>query len=264
MKQHHKFGVCRLSIIPVRAQPSDKSELTTQLLFGDHYRGIEISDDNNWLKIKIEFDDYEGWIDLKQHHDISEAFFDHINNLEYKICTDISTTILYKKQLINIVMGSILPIASSELFEMQEQFAFNGESKNLGQKSDFDYVKKIANKYRNAPYLWGGKTPFGIDCSGFTQQVYKICGYRLKRDAWQQYQQGNPIELLSDAQPGDLAFFKNDQNKITHTGIIMENSEIIHASGKVRVDKLDEKGIFNVESQKYTHYLKGIRKIILV
>lgn len=252
-------GICRLGIVPVRSKASDKSEMVTQLLFGDHYSIIE--KDKSWYKIKVEFDEYEGWIDNKQHSEISDEYFDHLNNTEFKIATDITSTILYKKRLIQIVIGSILPISSYELFEVNEQFAFNGSSKNIGEKQDFEYLKQIIKPYMNAPYLWGGKTPFGIDCSGLSQQIFKLCGYKLKRDASQQYLYGEKVGNLHEAQPGDLAFFHNEKEVITHVGILMDNQHIIHASGFVRSDKIDLKGIYNEELSSYTHKLAGIRRI---
>jgi len=156
----------------------------------------------------------------------------------------------------------VLPISSSELFEVNEQFAFNGAAKNIGEKQSFDFLKHTIKSYMNAPYLWGGKTPFGIDCSGFAQQIFKLCGYKLKRDAHQQYLQGSVVKNFEEAQPGDLAFFENEKNMITHVGILIEDQYIIHASGYVRKDKLDEKGIMNEESSTYTHKLVGFKRIL--
>lgn len=255
-------GICRLGIVPVRAESNEKAEMVSQLIFGDHYSVQDTSKDGKWVKIIIEFDTYEGWIDLKQHTEISEEYFNHLNNTEFKIATDITSTILYKKRLIQIVIGSVLPISSYELFEIQEQFAFNGVSKSMGERQEFDYLKQTINKYMNAPYLWGGKTPFGIDCSGLVQQSFKLCGYKLQRDASQQYKQGTVISSFTEAKPGDLAFFKNEKNNISHVGIIMEDSVIIHASGYVRKDKLDENGIFNEELSTYTHNLEAIKRIL--
>ena len=116
--------------------------------------------------------------------------------------------------------------------------------------------------YLNAPYLWGGKTPFGIDCSGFTQMVYKLNGYKIHRDASQQALEGEPLSFIEESEVGDLAFFDNDEGNIIHVGIIMENNYIIHASGKVRIDRLDHLGIYNPELKKHTHKLRVIKKII--
>ncbi|WMN06429.1 C40 family peptidase [Marivirga arenosa] len=255
-------GISRLSIIPVRAEPSDAAEMVTQLLFGDHYSVIDISKDQKWVKIEIYFDHYQGWIDSKQFHYISEEYFDQINNSDYKICTDLTASILYQKNLISVTLGSVIPISTNEIFAIEEHLGFNGEAKSLSAKRDFEYLKGVVKKYLNAPYLWGGKSPFGIDCSGFTQMVFKICGYNLKRDASQQVQQGKLVDGLVNALPGDLAFFRNEDKKVTHVGILLENQEIIHASGRVKIDFLDENGIFNAEQKGYTHYLTDIKRIL--
>lgn len=255
------FGVCRLSIIPVRGEASDKAELVTQLLFGDHYEVLASSKDKKWLQIRIHFDQYEGWIDGIQHHSISKEYFEYINRADFKISTDITTSILYNKNPIVIVMGSIIPISASELFKMEEQFAFNGESKSIGLKRDVEYVRTTAQKYLNAPYLWGGKSPFGIDCSGFTQMVFKINGYKLYRDASQQVKQGRKI-AFKDALPGDLAFFQSKTGAISHVGILLLGEKIIHASGKVRIDNFNEEGILHADKKVYTHSLAQIRRVL--
>ncbi len=256
------YGVCRLSVVSVRKDPQHVSEQVTQLLFGDHYEVTEYSPDKKWIRIRIHFDQYSGWIDSRQHTSISKEFFNHINTAEFKISTDINSTLLYNKSPLTILMGSVIPISSAELFRMEEQFAFNGETKNLGQKREFEYLKSIATKYLNAPYQWGGKSPFGIDCSGFTQMVFKIGGYRLFRDAFQQASQGKSIKSLRDSKPGDLAFFQNSAEKITHTGILLSADKIIHASGKVRIDTMTPEGIVNAETSQLTHKLVHVRRII--
>jgi len=259
--QVEEKGICRLSIIPVRASGSDKSELVTQLLFGDHYEVLEVSADYKWLKIKVYFDQYIGWIDSKQHIAISDEYFKQINNSDYKICTDLTSSILYKKHHINIVIGSILPISTNEIFKMEEQLAFNGEAKSLSRKLDYEFLKQLAQKYMNAPYLWGGRSPFGIDCSGFVQNVFRMSGYKLPRDASQQVFAGELVSL-KDCKPGDIAFFQNEFASISHVGIMLEDNKIIHASGKVRIDRLDEVGIFNEEKDQHTHTFHSIKKIL--
>jgi hypothetical protein len=256
------FGVCRLSVVAVRAEPSDKAEQVTQLLFGDHYEVVEQSKDKKWLRVKINFDQYEGWLDAKQHHPVSKEYFDYFNRAEFKITTDLTSSMLYNKSPLIILMGSMIPISSSELFKMEEQLAFNGEAKNVGQKREFEYLKNIAMKYVNSPYQWGGKSPFGIDCSGLTQIVYKICGYKLQRDSSQQATQGKPVNSSHDHKPGDLAFFKNKEEKINHVGIILDNDRIIHASGRVRIDHINEEGILNMDTKIYTHSLSHIRRFL--
>jgi len=261
MKDSQK-GICRLSIVPVRKEPSHKSEMVTQLLFGDHYSVLSATPDKKWLHIKIYFDEYEGWIEKNQHKEISEEYFYDIINNEFKISTEKTTSILYKKKPLQIVLGSILPFAQTELFDLEEQFAFNGDSKNLGQKRDFEFIKTIAFKYLNAPYLWGGKTPFGIDCSGLAQMIFKIAGYKLKRDTSDQVRQGVIVNGLNESKLGDLAFFSDEKGKIGHVGIIIENRKIIHAHGHVRIDILDQKGIFSEKNKLYSHKLEFIKRIL--
>lgn len=256
------FGICRLSVVSVRREPAHTSEQTTQLLFGDHYEVTEMSRDSKWCAIRIHADGYQGWIDSGQHQPVTPEYFKHINDTEFKITLDVVSSMLYNKSPRMVLMGSIIPISSAELFKMEEQFAFNGEAKNLGQKREFDFLHAVAMKYLNAPYQWGGKSPFGMDCSGFVQMVFKICGYPLLRDAWQQAGQGRAVGNLGEARPGDVAFFHDEGGKITHTGIVIAPDKIIHASGRVRIDALDDKGIRPSENNVHSHHLAHIRRIL--
>ncbi len=255
------YGVLRLSMIPLRDEPSDSSEIISQLLFGEHYTVIEESENKQWLKIQNAYDAYEGWIDKKQHHSISKEYFVQIDETEYKICTDLVSKILFKQQINHIVAGSILPLLNNPIFKDEENVAFNGTSKTIYQKWGVSAMLNFANKYLNAPYLWGGRTPFGIDCSGFTQIVFKTAGYKLPRDSSEQITKGKEV-AFEEAEPGDLAFFNNAEGKMNHVGIICEEEKIIHASGIVRVDAFDEKGIKNLEQNRYTHHFFRLKRII--
>lgn len=256
-----EYGVCRLSVVPIRLDHSETAEQITQLLFGDHYEVLEVSSDRRWYRIRIYSDQCEGWLESRQHHPISEEYFQQINKTDYKITTDIASGVLYKKAPLTIVMGSIVPISSSELFKIEEQFAFNGESKGLGQRRDVEFICTMARKYLSAPGQLGGKSPFGIDPSGFVQMVFKIAGYPIPRDVRQQAVQGKKVASVDEAKPGDIAFFTVKGATVSHTGIVLEESKIIHVSGQVRIDLLTEEGIVSPETKVYSHLLHSIRRI---
>lgn len=252
------YGVCRLAIVQVLPAPA-RGEQISQLLFGEHYTVISQSKDHRWLQITVHGDGVTGWIDKLQHHSISVEYFNQINSTDFKITTDVASTILYRKNQITIVMGSIVPISGSELFKMEEQFAFNGETKSLGQRRDFEYMKSISTKYLNAPHQPGGRSPFGIDSPGFVQMVFKICGYFLPRTLDLQSGVGKTV---TDPQPGDIAFFKTKGGTVDHAGIVLDDQKIIHCSGKVRLDMLLDEGILVAESKVFTHELAVIRRVL--
>lgn len=252
------FGICNLAVIPLRLEPSDRSEIVSQILFGEHFEILETQ--KQWRKIKLQFDQYEGWIDEKQIQPISASEFKTLSDLPIVLNGDLVEYISYgNTQLLPITLGASVSFLSQASINLQ-QMSFDGlKLEGIQAKSN---LIETAFMYINAPYLWGGKTPFGIDCSGFTQMVYKLNGYALLRDASQQATQGVPLSFIEESEAGDLAFFDNEEGKIIHVGIIMDDNYIIHASGKVRVDRLDHLGIYNAELNKHTHKLRVIKKII--
>lgn len=252
------FGICNLAIVPIRFEPSDKSEQVSQLLFGEHFKIIE--QNSKWTYVELAFDGYKGWIDNKQFQLISEVHFNLLNDLPDVLSADLIEYIYNPiNQLIPIAIGSSLSFLDNDEIN-QAAFSFDG-LKVCGKKDKSELIR-TAFMYLNAPYLWGGKSPFGIDCSGFTQMVYKLNGYKLLRDASQQANQGEPLSFIEESEPGDLAFFDNEDGNIIHVGIMMDNNYIIHASGKVRIDRLDHLGIYNVDTGRHTHKLRVIKKII--
>ena len=248
-----QYGICNLSLVPLRLDPSDKSELVSQLLYGEHFKVLEQR--KNWSKIRLAFDKYEGWIDNKQYVEVTKEGYEDINSSKPKYSTDLVEFIEDENnQLHPILLGS--SINSLKFLKHKHDGSI------LSEVMPKENLIKTASLYLNSPYLWGGKTPFGIDCSGFTQMVYKINGYRLLRDASQQASQGEVLSFIEESEPGDLAFFDNAEGDIIHVGIIMGNNYIIHAHGKVRIDRLDQSGIYNINQNRHTHKLRVIKKII--
>ena len=255
------YGIIEISSVPGRAEPSDKSEMVTQLLFGDYYTVLEKG--IKFVKIKNSFDGYECWICIKQHTPISKEDFETFKSTPYYCLKDMAQVVSNNSISFPILMGSSLPSYQNHSTKINgQEFYIEGnisEPTKIGTKAD---IVEDAFMYRNTPYLWGGRSPFGIDCSGFTQMVYKMNNIVLPRDAYQQAELGEAYSFVEEAEAGDLAFFDNDEGRIVHVGILIGNGEIIHASGKVRIDRLDHQGIFDTVSKTYTHKLRVIKKIL--
>jgi len=258
------YGISSLSIIPVRKEPSDQSEMITQVLYGEHFVVNEMM--LGWARVKLAFDGYEGWMDIKMITPLLEKNFLKIEHAPFAVTTDIFNIIsLNAEQTTMIVAGSSLPCwrPNLKVFSIQQEIIRH--SGNISYRKPANKRKLLieqALKYFNAPYLWGGRSPLGIDCSGFSQIIYKMIGIPIPRDTSQQVYCGTSLSFLEEARPGDLAFFDNDEGQIIHVGIIWEKHKIIHASGKVRIDNVDQFGIFNVDTKRYTHQMRVMKRII--
>ena len=249
-----QFGICPLSIVPVRLNPDDTAELVSQILYGEHFKVLESR--KAWSRIRIAFDDCEGWVSNTQINLIEQTIFTSLEKSKTAQCNCelISFVETSPSILLPITIGSSPRNASllSHIFESNTE-TFQSGKNNLVQ---------TALLYLNAPYLWGGKTPFGIDACGLTQMVYKINGYKLLRSVSEQASQGNPLSFIEESEPGDLAFFDDKDGVIHHVGIIMAHNHIIHVDGKVRIDRLDHTGIFNANEGTYSYQLRVIKKIV--
>jgi len=252
------FGICNLAIVPLRLDPNDRSEMTSQVLFGEHFKILEQTD--RWSRIEMGYDSYTGWIDNKQYRTISEGDYSKLTATVPILNADLIEYIAAPdNHLMSIPIGSAVTFLDTPSLNT-ENFAFEGlKASGITGKQN---ILQTAFMYLHSPYLWGGRTPFGIDCSGFVQIVYKLNGYNLLRDASQQATQGEALSFIEESEPGDLAFFDNEEGRIIHVGIIMEDNHIIHAHGKVRIDRLDHLGIYNIDTKRHTHKLRVIKKIV--
>ncbi|MGB7785009.1 MAG: C40 family peptidase [Salinimicrobium sp.] len=247
-----QYAICNLGTVPLRKEPSHASEMLSQVLYGEHFRILE--ERAKWSRIRTAFDAFEAWIDNKQFLKVSEEDFHDLDAQAPQLSADLIEFVTGPGQLIPIPIGAVL----NSLPLLKQEFS-GTRSSGTAPKSK---LIETAFLYLNAPFMWGGKTPFGIDSSGFTQMVYRLNGHMLQRNAADQAKQGESLSFIEESEPGDLAFFDDSEGKITHVGIIMSDNYIIHADGKVRLDRIDHSGIYNADLRRHTHQLRVIKKMI--
>jgi len=255
-------SICTFGFIPVRKEPSERAEMVTQLLFGDTF---DISESNDqWSLIKMHDDNYEGWINTKL---ISKLLDKEVENwmkaTKWVIPAPFVKLVSEPDKTTHYISGG-----SAVYFNTSERNSFTIGAKEYYISGNYNPDKPAgtladsANAFLNTPYLWGGKNFYGIDCSGLTQMVYKIAGIQIPRDASQQVELGSIVSFVEETKLGDLAFFDDEEGNITHVGLCLGKGDIIHASGRVRVDKLDHQGIFNDETKAYSHKLRVIKRLL--
>lgn len=254
-----KYGVCLLSIVPLRSEASHQSAMISQLLFGETFLIME--ETKIWTKIQTTFDQVIAWVDSSQIVSISADDYDQLSNVNQKFSTEIVAYVSNHKHILTIIAhGASLNVLDFSSIN-KEKMVFEGVPL-LPSKQKKDLIN-TALQYLNAPYLEGGKTPFGIDASGFVQMVYKINGFYLPRQVEEQSKLGESLSFIEESEPGDLAFFDNEEGQIVHVGIMLTDNYLIHAYGKVRIDRLDHLGIFNQKLNKHTHQLRIIKQVVV-
>jgi hypothetical protein len=263
-----KYGITHLSQIAMREEPDHKSQLVSQLLFGDAYQVEEIVGD--WLKIKTLDFDYEGYIDKKLWNEMHEEDAAEYSSLKKYMVTDYLIFIKAFETNITfpVFMGSAFPMPQDNMLILGNSIFFvelpeertAPKYPNLSEQQSA--LLQFASGYLQSPYLWGGRTPAGIDCSALVQLAFKSIEISIPRDASQQVTYGTQIDFAMEWQMGDVAFFDNEEGKINHAGIICGKDKILHASGFVRIDNLDTTGIFNKQLEQYTHKLRVVRRFI--
>lgn len=256
-----KYGICLIAAAPLRLSPDDRSEMVSQLLFGELVEILETKE--KWLSVRLMHDNYIGWISRGQIIIISDNDFENLNNATKWVSTDLVQVLENKTK-----NTSFLVSGGSTFYDCNEagftllgaEYVYHG-AMNMIKDFDRDLLVNSAMMFLHCPYLWGGRSALGIDCSGLTQLVYKIAGKYILRDASQQATQGEIINLIHEALPGDLLFFDNNEGIINHVGILLDNEHILHAHQKVRIDKIDHQGIFNTEIKKYSHKLRLVKRM---
>ena len=247
------YGLALLSNIPLRENPDPQSPMRSQILFGELF---EIKEQRKfWVRVKLQDDGETGWVYRPQHQLISEENFEQCS----------STSPSYSAQLVAHVIcerNRLTPVLLGSRIDHLTRFKKEFEGEQLQPDRNKNALVDLALLYLNAPELAGGKSPFGIDASGFVQMAYKLFGHSIPRQVEEQSKLGEALSFIEESEAGDLAFFDNKEGQINHVGIILPNNYLIHVHGQVRIDRIDHTGVFNPELRAYTHSLRVIKKIL--
>jgi len=254
-----KYGICILALVPLRLEQAHRSEMVSQVLFGELFEIVDEQAD--WTSIRLLETDYLGWIQNGQFQKLEDSDKEQYFLGRRIVVGREGGVLLGEATQLQLCHGTTLYLNEENrtnlpLLDLTYQGSISLFSKELVESE----LQQLALSYKDVPYLWGGRSEWGIDCSGFSQLIYSCFGLYLPRDAYQQAEKGETVDFISEIKVGDLAFFDNAQGRITHVGIMLDRDTIIHASAKVRVDRMDSEGIFNAELNRYTHKLRIVKR----
>lgn len=256
-------GICYQAYIPVRKEPAETSEMVNQVLFGELFSISEVNKEGNFTRIALEHDGYEGWIHTNSIFALDDIEYQHLSSLPLQYCP-LPFHVLGsedRSQEIITGFGSIYRLISPGITRIQNTEYHVPQNHDLSLPPNKALIK-YGLQLRSIPYLWGGRSAFGFDCSGLCQSLFRLIHINLPRDASQQSTLGKNVDFIQHARTADLAFFDNTEGRIIHVGVLLGEGLILHASGKVRVDKIDQQGIFSSDTGRYTHKLRLIRRVL--
>lgn len=251
----YKYGIAVAGICPLYSSATNKTEQINQVIIGETFDVLEVSGDEEWYRIRIHTDGYMGWINKNPVKLIDEREYKKYRKSKKveitKKFADVHSLPGKKSAILRgVFMGVELSIVSrrGEWIEVKLPDGIKGwiSKKSCRDYDDTQDSRKDIMKYAEAllgiPYIWGGRSAFGIDCSAYTQLMYKMCGFRIPRDSNMQAKLGMELgKSFADFRKGDLLFFGNKEGRVTHVAIYTgKEMDFIHASGFVRINSLDE------------------------